>query len=487
MAEKKPKKTLTTRIYETAQQGARLWHTPDGQAWATIRGGRDHVPVEGPQFRKWITSRFFDIYGKPVSKASMDPAIATLAARASERGPCEEINLRVGRDEHDAFWFDLGSGRYVKTTEDGWTIEEEPGVKFWRSGATLPIPDPEAGGKTDILWPFFNLESEDDYRLLLTYIATTLRPDSRYPVLVINGPQGSGKSTACEHIQKLVDPNRSGMRGTIKDERDLAAVARSRHLLVFDNVSGLSTSLSDAVCRLATGGGFGGRELFTTADDAGFHVVRPVVLNGIPDFTARGDLVSRVVPFHLPGIGATDDADLLAREFAAVRGHALGMLFNLNVDAAGRLAQEPRRSSFRMAGFARWGRAIAPSLGWTPDEFEAHFAAKQLALEEGLVEDDAVASALVRRCIMWGNAGRAEWNGPTVKLYEHLCGVTPPEQRRDGSWPKAPNRMSERLVRAAPALKDVHGITFERGRTKRGRDFTVRFPDLCKPLPEKSK
>ena len=65
------------------------------------------------------------------------------------------------------------------------------------------------------------------------------------------------------------------------------------HVLAFDNVSGLPPWLSDALCRIASGGGFSTRQLYTDADEVLFEAQRPIVVNGIEDFVTRADLADQ--------------------------------------------------------------------------------------------------------------------------------------------------------------------------------------------------
>ena len=50
------------------------------------------------------------------------------------------------------------------------------------------------------------------------------------------------------------------------EDRDLF-IASNGHVLAFDNVSGLPQWISDTLCRLATGGGFAVRQLYTHQDE----------------------------------------------------------------------------------------------------------------------------------------------------------------------------------------------------------------------------
>ena len=103
---------------------------------------------------------------------------------------------------------------------------------------------------------------------------------------MVKGDQGAGKSTACRAISRLIDPRSSALRGAPRDVRDLVVAARNSWLVCFDNLSHLPEELADAACRLATGGGFGGRELYSDHEEAVFDATRPLVFNAIPDLGA---------------------------------------------------------------------------------------------------------------------------------------------------------------------------------------------------------
>ena len=72
--------------------------------------------------------------------------------------------------------------------------------------------------------------------------------------------------------------------------------------MTFDNVSGLPSWISDTLCRLATGGGFAVRQLYTDQDEVIFDATRPVILNGIEDIVTRPDLADRALFLQLQPI-----------------------------------------------------------------------------------------------------------------------------------------------------------------------------------------
>jgi hypothetical protein len=98
----------------------------------------------------------------------------------------------------------------------------------------------------------------------------------------------------------------------------------------FDNLSGLPLWLSDALCRLATGGSFAVRQLYTDDEEILFEAARPVLLNGIEEVISRPDLGDRAIFLSL---GAIEEArrrpeSELWQEFQIARPRILGALLD---------------------------------------------------------------------------------------------------------------------------------------------------------------
>ena len=125
---------------------------------------------------------------------------------------------------------------------------------------------------------------------------------ARIRYLNVTGEQGSCKSTCCRLIRGLIDPNQAMLRSEPREVRDLMIAAKNGWILAYDNLSNILPWMADALCRLATGGGFGTRELYTDDEEIIFDSMRPVILNGIEDMATRSDLADRAVSLTLPTI-----------------------------------------------------------------------------------------------------------------------------------------------------------------------------------------
>src|SRR5262249_56994604 len=111
------------------------------------------------------------------------------------------------------------------------------------------------------------VKDERDWALVVGWLLAALRGTGPFPVLAIGGEHGSGKSSVAKVLRALIDPNQSWLRSEPRDARDLAISARHGYVIVLDNLSSIQSWLSDCLCRLATGGGFSTRELYTDDDE----------------------------------------------------------------------------------------------------------------------------------------------------------------------------------------------------------------------------
>lgn len=66
--------------------------------------------------------------------------------------------------------------------------------------------------------------------LIVGFMLACLRPKGPYPILVLQGEQGSAKSTTARMIKALIDPALGATRSTPKKEHDLFIAAKNNHL-----------------------------------------------------------------------------------------------------------------------------------------------------------------------------------------------------------------------------------------------------------------
>src|SRR5688572_14092273 len=115
----------------------------------------------------------------------------------------------------------------------------------FRRPVAHPQPMPERGGSLEELRPFVNVGSDRDWLLLQAWLLAAMWPRGPYPILAINGEQGSAKSTVSKLLVRLIDG--SDIRTKPNDERDVYVALKNNWLLAYDNMSGVPDWLSDVL------------------------------------------------------------------------------------------------------------------------------------------------------------------------------------------------------------------------------------------------
>ncbi|MGI9569286.1 MAG: hypothetical protein ACR2PH_06005, partial [Desulfobulbia bacterium] len=389
-----PQANIATNIAGTVN----LFHTPDGTAFADldINGHRETWPVRSKVFKGWLVRQHYRTTGEALGSEERNSALNLIEARAQFDAPEMEVFIRVaGLD--GKLYLDLCDTDWsaVEIDETGWRVIETPPVRLRRTSGMKPLPVPRPGGSIDNLRNFLNVNSDADFVLIVCWMLAVLRDRGPYPVIVLSGEQGSAKSTFSAILRAMVDPNTAPLRALPRENRDLFIAANNGHVLAFDNVSGLSHWISDTLCRLATGGGFAVRQLYTDQDEVLFDATRPIILNGIEDFVTRPDLADRALILNLESIPEErrrPEAQLWA-DFEAERPRILGALLDAVVHGLQMLPYTMLEQLPRMADFALWGMACETAL-WPTGTFLAAYSGNRDEAIEIVIETDPTASAI---------------------------------------------------------------------------------------------
>lgn len=439
-----------------------LWHSPTNEGFATFTVGdhRESWPLRSQNFRRKLALRSYKATGAVPGAQAIDDAVRVLEAKAIEEGPEIAPWLRVGQREGCVF-VDLcdGTWQVVEVNASGFHIRENgDDLPFIRTAGMMALPEPVEGESIDRLRRFVNVASEDDFCLTVSWLVAAMRPTGPYPILCLNGEQGSGKSTFSRLLRCLTDPNVAPIRAAPKDDRDLVVAASNSHMLVLDNVSKIDANLADSLCRLATGSGFSTRALHTDRDEVLFMASRPAILNGIPNLTDRADLADRSVTIRLRSIPETDrlPEDEFWADFERASPEIFGALLTA-VSGAIRKIDGVRLTRYpRLADFARWATAAESGLGWDDGTFMRAYGENRKSVTDSAFEADVVAVAIADLV-----QDEPLWSGTPTALLAALNQGASEQMQRAHAWPKTPAGLGNRLERIAPLLR-TKGILVER-------------------------
>jgi hypothetical protein len=429
-----------------------FFHDERKMAYASFQnnGHTETWLIESSQFKDWLAHQFWKVNKKSVHDAALRDALSVMKGKAIFEGNCHKVFMRVGSLNNKTY-INLANEQWqvIEVSSDGWRILNESPVKFRVTQNMRSLPLPIQHGNVGLLWQHVNIPASAQ-QLILAWMLDCLMPDTPFPLLVLTGLQGSGKSRTQELIRNLIDPSMPNLRGAPKNPDDILIAAANNWLVSYNNVSKLSVENQDDLCCLSTGGGFARRRLYTTDEESVIDIKRPVIMNGIGDLITRQDLIDRCVIIDLPSINETNrkaeaelDADFM-RDYPAIFGGLLDVFSQiLKILPSIKLSTKPRMASFALLGTAL-EEILHLDQGSFTQEYRGNYQDNMLSALDG----SPVAVALIKfmsnqndYCCTYGEL--------LTKLSSHIYR---PEM---AGWPKSAKGLANILKRQAPALAVV--------------------------------
>ena len=472
-AEKRSQSQAGTLVELADQSGLdTLFHTPDGDCYAILtRAGHQEVwPIKSTGFRGWLSQIFYKKLDRVPNSQALQDAIGNLSGRALFDGEAVDVHVRIA-GHGGKVYFDLcnESWQSVELSRNGWKVIDQPPVMFRRTKGMLPLPLPAKGGSIDDLRPFVNVIS-DEWLLLVGWLVGCFNPSDEFAILALTGEQDSAKTTVGMVCRQLIDPNRANLRAAPREQRDLSIAANNSRIVAFDNISSVQAWISDALCRVATGGGFAVRKNYTDDEEQIFEGARPVILTGIGNYADKSDLIDRCVFLHLSSIGDDNRIERMQfwNLFEEARPLILGALLDGAVSAL-RGADEMRKrfkSIPRMSSFAVWAAAAMEQFGHNPEDFMSAYQRNRAGINETVIEDSRVAQGVIG--LMDENSGH--WEGTHSDILVSLWPDQDGASRKRQGLPPSTRAMAQRLMEVVPNLRKVGiSVVLSETKTRRGR------------------
>ena len=270
-----------------------------------VNGHRNTYPVEGKPFAKWLMHQYYVDTGKAPSGSAVKTAVRQLAAIAEFAPGTARHRVHLRTAEVDGrIYLDLCNEQHqcIEVDESGWRVIEAASsqVRFRQTQGMRALPTPQPGGRIDMLREFVNL-SDSDFVLFVAVLLDAFR-SGKHPILNLVGEFATAKSTLAKIFKKLVDPDETELRGLPGSLRDMFIAVSNTRVRAWDNVSRIEQKISDALCQLSDGSGFGTRKLYTDEEEFRIQGSRSIIITGLNNCATRPDLNSRTVMLSLPPI-----------------------------------------------------------------------------------------------------------------------------------------------------------------------------------------
>jgi hypothetical protein len=300
--------------------------------------------------------------------------------------------------------------------------------------------------------------TDSGFVLFVSWLLDALYPGRPHPLLYLTGEEGSAKSTAARIARSLVDPSNLLLRSLPTTVRDLFVGANGSYVMAFDNVSKISPAISDALCQIASGSGFGTRKLFTDTAQTLIGGHRPVI-NGLLNAVTRSDLADRAVVIPMSRISQEQrytEAQLWGR-FEAQQPQFFGALLDCVVRGLRELPHVQPQRRPRLADYAQWSIATE---AFAPGVFIRAFENAATEANEAVAESDPVTVAIAAFMM-----GRDRWSGTAAALLRELSNHDRAEAAPSAwrTWPREASSFGKKLRFATPVLRKM-GIDVVIGR-----------------------
>jgi len=421
-------------------------------------GVKKNLQINKTEFKDYLRE-LYGIEKKTIPRPDIINNVAEqFAAKARNSGNVKDVYIRLAPGPDEDIYLDLANDKreVVKISKHGWSVVSNYPVIFRKGTGQLPLPYPEKGGSIDLLRQFISTD-EDNFILITAFLIGAFQYGKPFPIAILKGEQGSGKTTTGRLFKKLIDPVKGQDRAFPREEEELYIMAESNHIMCFDNISGISNKSSDALCRISTGGGFSNRTLYTSRDENIFEAQRPVILNGIYDFVERSDLLDRsiiIIIERIPDEKKKSETELW-KEFDRLHPLILGALLDKVVVALNNIGKVNLLEKPRMADFAQFVYAALPAPYCV--RFLQIYKDNRLGSSQSILHSDLISEGL--SAFM---ADNESWEGTSNELLVEIKTKLALDNRDyPKDFPKGGSSLTKHLQGRAPNLRDAYGICID--------------------------
>ncbi len=442
-----------------------------GDAYAIFEDGGNcrALQIGGTEFRNLILVEHAK-HGTILKPGEITDIVDQLSAHALVEGEKVDIFYRVAPIE-GGIALDLCDDKNTRVHVISGSVEvlsSGSSAFFKRTQVCSSLPLPAEKGDLSLFRKWLNL-SDNDASLLTAYVAYTIAhpkvPSTKFPILVILGDQGTGKSFLVSNcILRLIDPTKLGLQVFPGNSKDLSIALNNTHVAAFDNMRNFNAKMSDFLCVASTGGKTSERKLYTNNELSLQPLHGAVIMNGIHSIVNHSDLAQRSLPIRTLPLSESDrrsETDILEefnRELPLIYRGLLDQISKIFLHLENAEVTRPER----MIDFVKWLAAMEIVDGKAPGEYQALYSTALHEAQLDTLLTNSLASAVIQ---FVQNTDR--WSGTPTELLELLERQVSQSTRYDRDWPRSPISLSKRLNSLKASLKGQKiDVNFQRGKER---------------------
>ena len=480
--------TLALTLYDTVR-------STEGRLLAVPKNGG--IAIEIKSLGNSLLSYIWSTTGYAVSTSTIKTALDTLQGLTANKPPVT-VSLRSHQKDSPEtgpshIYIDLGaqvdeavfihSGGWFLKSEDLAEAEEEClGIPLWpmfrRTVTVQPFPTPVRGsGGREKLAAVLNLEPHDPrFYVIWGWLVASVFVKVQRPALWLTGPQGSGKTTTGLFALSVINPSERMGGNFGKNERDDLTLLAGSFIPSFDNVTSISASVNDFICRMVTGSMETSRTLFTDGELYTTTIMRTAVFSSINlPIGLREDGLERIVHVAFDRIDTKDRLreGAIRSMFEKDQPEILGALFD---DVAGVLknfpaASEKMQSNLpRMADYATVLCALDIHLQSESDGRSDVFLTSYLNVLQDSMEERALDDPFTLSVI---GVAQKKFKGTYKQLLERLEHSPDRPTDHKAFWPSGPRQLGEAMRRHSESLRSVGVVITELDRKSSGNRLAL--------------
>lgn len=433
-------------------------------ALVDVDGHKEVMFVESNEYRDLIEFRLLQhLKGTdqvPTAKM-VTKFIEQAKLEAKYNGRQKPLNKRVA--EHDGcFYYDMSNDDWgvIQVCNDKWNYGHTSKVLFERCQTQTTQVMPTQNGDIGKLDKYLKNMPESQRLLTKVNIVASLVPNISHAPLIIQSEKGSGKTTLTQMMKAIIDP---GSRYPLQlNPKELVLNLHGNYLANFDNLSGISPTISDTFCRAVTGATDNKRKLHTDTELIIMEYKNCLLLNGIHLGVLKDDLLDRSI---LIGLEKPQPQEMMSdtKYWGSFNGDLpdiLGGIFTVLSKAMKLYNPNCPKSSFRLIDYADWGYAIAEAMGSHGLEYIQALNKNRIEKNQALFSSNALCLAI--REFM---RDKDHWKGqPNVLLT--LLDVIATEKRlgkNEKYWPSSAISLSHQIDKVKSILNE-EGIIVDHGK-----------------------